>query len=550
LEKPEIEPLKGVPEEPLGGFFEWLNDKQTKIQAEGQREEIEKQVREMLKNGSSGVVVREGVYLGPEGTKLPILEIMGSGPTVLAGLANGFSTGRLLPNTVGLHYEPSESFLSFYSTQDGKLNRKDIAEGMYTSGDAEKIQELAEKEKETRETGERIARQMEAAKQKNAAEEDIRKGVEIAKSSASQRESVDKGPRSQPPPAVPQDRTRDAGGRAHPDVMDRGTGLPSEGPSASGGGGADHGGGGTGTGHDGSGNGGPGKGGPRQVPIDLSPGSVITGKPDGKDGSENLMQHLFKPASFHLASFVWQPEQSNEKTSSRARSLPTLGHSMYQLDSDEWGLPSSRRWVDINKDGIEDFCRVLLPKRRSAKAILKCTLAAGRGLDERYSGESFETEISYPRTPGTWIDMNGDGVPDFCRALPTKGSSGFLSCIYMTPEGFGKEIRSLDTINLGIPAGRTWLDINGDGTGAFCSMIPMRKGGGKLSCRFLKGDSFLAPIESSWIHWRGPGFRTWLMNADGKATFCTAAGTRDQYVDCMIVTETGFKGPYRDLLKH
>ena len=77
--------------------------------------------------------------------------------------------------------------------------------------------------------------------------------------------------------------------------------------------------------------------------------------------------------------------------------------------------------------------------------------------------------------------------------------------------------------------------------GAFCTMIPSGKGGGRLNCRFLSGDSFSTDaIESRRIHWRGPGFRTWLLNADGQATFCTAAGSRDEFVDCMIVRENKF----------
>ncbi len=216
-----------------------------------------------------------------------------------------------------------------------------------------------------------------------------------------------------------------------------------------------------------------------------------------------------------------------------------------------WGYPSTRAWIDVNNDGIDDFCRVL--SLGAGGHVLRCTLSSGRGVDKRYDGQSFETQVRPPdaTTRPAWVSMPKDGSKWFCRTIAVAKKRGYLSCIPVTGVAFGNEIRSKEIVDLGVPSGRAWVDFNGDGKPDFCTLLEATPGRGRLSCRILVDDSFNEkPVVSAQMNWRGPSMRQWIETVDGKVTFCTVAGPGSQFVDCIVSNGDSFGKTYRDLIDH
>ncbi len=202
-------------------FGEYLIDKQTELQIEAGRKEIEHQIEDRLKGGARGVVVRVAIY-SRDKTVVPNVEIWGIGDTPFAGIANGLGPG-LSRDSSDLSYEPDESYFSFYSMENGKLAHRDLPKGMLTSGDADKIRADAEKEKESFRLGREIAKQMKEAQQKADAEKSLRDKLDIAKATAGDRQTSDEGPRSKQNPQ----NTSSNQAPGHRDGPERaGSGLP------------------------------------------------------------------------------------------------------------------------------------------------------------------------------------------------------------------------------------------------------------------------------------------------------------------------------------
>jgi len=85
----------------------------------------------------------------------------------------------------------------------------------------------------------------------------------------------------------------------------------------------------------------------------------------------------------------------------------------------------------------------------------------------------------------------------------------------------------------------------------FCTLLETRRGFGRLSCRMSKGNGFAEEtVESKPLHWKGQGFRAWIVNEEGKVNFCTIAGPGDAFVDCTVSMGSSFGETYRDVLDH
>jgi len=125
------------------------------------------------------------------------------------------------------------------------------------------------------------------------------------------------------------------------------------------------------------------------------------------------------------------PLQNQEKTSKPNPLTKTEEHTKPAFD---WGIEGTRIWRDINGDGIPDFCRLAGGGR---SAVIKCTLATGRSIDHMYDGATFQGEASIWETenhsPGTWVDGDSDGMLHFCSVGYARGSVrlGRIRCLWV-----------------------------------------------------------------------------------------------------------------------
>jgi hypothetical protein len=163
-----------------------------------------------------------------------------------------------------------------------------------------------------------------------------------------------------------------------------------------------------------------------------------------------------------------------------------------------------RTFADFNGDGFADFCRV-----RADRALM-CTPALPSG---GFGPEVVSTAAmgTFQKEGATFIDINGDGKADFCRI--EDGSAFLIRCTMSNGIGweFGPGDISRDRIspNLDDPGhkwARWWVDINGDGLVDFCrlatspdpigsaSPTPTSKTG-RLLCRLGRGDGGFAPTS-------------------------------------------------------
>ncbi len=148
-----------------------------------------------------------------------------------------------------------------------------------------------------------------------------------------------------------------------------------------------------------------------------------------------------------------------------------------EMGSFDW----PRNFYDFNGDGSPDFCRVASVNNQT---VLKCLLGSPTGFTT--------TDVtSGPLIPSykegaAFVDINGDGKTDFCRIT---GSSAALALSCMMSNGLSWETveRTSPTIpdaEIGDAQARWWVDINGDGLPDFCRAVPTQR----LACRLSRGD--------------------------------------------------------------
>lgn len=187
-------------------------------------------------------------------------------------------------------------------------------------------------------------------------------------------------------------------------------------------------------------------------------------------------------------------------------------------------------FYDFNGDGFADLCRV-----RNG-GVLACTLGGPGG----FAGEVASPVISVPYREGAaFVDINGDGKTDFCRIVGTSGNFS-LSC--KVSNGIGWELTErlspvITNAQIGDVQNRWWVDINGDGLPDYCRAVES----GSLwnfSCRLSRGDGdanslFAFGFSDVGVANYEPGV------SDGGRGFCDATGTGLQTYCRMRVSTVG-----------
>lgn len=194
------------------------------------------------------------------------------------------------------------------------------------------------------------------------------------------------------------------------------------------------------------------------------------------------------------------------------------------LSPGDAGINSTRQWVDFNGDGLPDFCRVIGDGR------LACTLSTDLGFGITvYS--SAAVDRGYDTGGQQWVDFNGDGLADYCRLIGnTNNVSSHLSCTLSTGAGFGVTITS-GVEDWGYTSGRQWVDVNGDGMADFCRRVGnlasrFIPSSARVSCTLSTGIGFASgPIMSGVLDWGYDAGRAWVdTNGDGLPEFCRTTG--------------------------
>jgi hypothetical protein len=182
----------------------------------------------------------------------------------------------------------------------------------------------------------------------------------------------------------------------------------------------------------------------------------------------------------------------------------------------DWGFHFGRAFTDVTGDGKADYCRVVGVENHT-KAHVACTVSIGTGFGA--------TRVSAPLDWGfgadrVWADVNDDRRSDYCRRVGGTGNQR-ISCTLSTQDGFGATFVS-SALDWGHVGSRTWTDVSGDGKADFCRV----RGGANhtdafASCTLSTGSGFGLDSNSQNTDWGYPAGRAWVdFNGDGMTDFC------------------------------
>ena len=183
-----------------------------------------------------------------------------------------------------------------------------------------------------------------------------------------------------------------------------------------------------------------------------------------------------------------------------------------------WGQKWPRAWTDVDGDGLPDYCRIV----GSGPYYVRCTLNGPTG----FRGEITSPAIDPGEAEGAaYVDFNGDGKADYCRVV----GQFLVRCLLSMGNGWSTSWDiGVSVTDAGYRETRWWIDVNGDGMSDYCRAVGSYPATGSttISCRLSRGDSFapgdiLQPIASSGHE----GTWSWCdATGDGFPEFCRVTG--------------------------
>ena len=182
----------------------------------------------------------------------------------------------------------------------------------------------------------------------------------------------------------------------------------------------------------------------------------------------------------------------------------------------EWGQIKDIYWTDINGDGGSELCSV---KGRT----IKCTSFSGEDLVQKNS--SFPISSIGDSDSRWWVDVNSDGATDFCRMTDNDaGKKVNLTCSLGSLGSFDKFEDDVELVKNGDWTGelgsidkRWWLDLDQDGVIDFCRGV-----GNKVQCVNVYKHQYEFDV-GNW----GTGFNSFMdLNQDGKFELCKKKSNR------------------------
>ena len=220
----------------------------------------------------------------------------------------------------------------------------------------------------------------------------------------------------------------------------------------------------------------------------------------------------------------------------------------------EEGLASGgfNRWVDINRDKKDDYCRVSPLSGGNAGTEIICYINDGSGnfgnpilidaglngtyIDSSDSGNYF---VNWNVDPA-WRDINNDGYVDFCYSIPLGDKdwdgSDRLKC-HLNSGGSSIDFDEVVTFVIDRPvgimqvAGRTWVDFNADGHLDYCFSYVRVDENKYVTCAIKQGNQFQFEDRAMVRRVEGLGGYWVDVTADGLPDHCR---TKDNKITCDI----------------
>ena len=117
----------------------------------------------------------------------------------------------------------------------------------------------------------------------------------------------------------------------------------------------------------------------------------------------------------------------------------------HYLTGKEPGIPDTRKAFDLNKDGVEDDCRIV----DAGKWYFLCTSAEGANWDE-------VSEPTLTGWNGAWLDWDKNGFMDWCHIAGTLGDAPkYISCNFTDGQRIVGTLRAKRDV--GFPGTGRWI---------------------------------------------------------------------------------------------
>ncbi|MDO6581317.1 RHS repeat-associated core domain-containing protein [Photobacterium sp. 2_MG-2023] len=140
---------------------------------------------------------------------------------------------------------------------------------------------------------------------------------------------------------------------------------------------------------------------------------------------------------------------------------------------DDWGYDDRRWWTDINGDGASDYCRAVGDKS-GANSRLRCSLGSVGKVSDLKTGfevANFDWGYSDKRW---WVDLNKDGKQDYCRAVGDHPNT-YMRCSSMK-SGSSWVDYTYKVGDWGYRDKNWFVDTNSDGNVEYCRHVGDKSG--------------------------------------------------------------------------
>lgn len=206
------------------------------------------------------------------------------------------------------------------------------------------------------------------------------------------------------------------------------------------------------------------------------------------------------------------------------------------------GYDDGRLWIDVNDDGRSDFCRIVGEARRW---IARCTFWNANGVAKDIDSPAMPEPEQVHRA---WVDLDGDRLVDFCRAIRKPLPSPFpqfplppisqpaqlnqdlgdgdLKCLRFTGAAYVTGPATAAPVRLGLRSGTAWIDFNGDRLIDYCRLVDLAPW-----CQLQSSGAFGSTVALPRFDIGYPTGRAWVdANADRLPDYCRVVGMPDNQV--------------------
>jgi hypothetical protein len=131
------------------------------------------------------------------------------------------------------------------------------------------------------------------------------------------------------------------------------------------------------------------------------------------------------------------------------------------------GYPDGRADADVDGDGCFDYCRVV--GNNASDAAIWCTISYGQLKGQTIKSSEHPFDWGY-REGRAWIDVNKDGRSDYCRIVGNNHRDSRVACNLSLGNQFGSTLLS-NVIDWGYPNLRSFEDCDVNGSIDYCRRV-------------------------------------------------------------------------------